>query len=99
MKTVISVKVDKDVRDKARKVAKRIGLPLSTIVNQQLKQFAAAQRIEFAEPLIPNAKTRKLLDEAMRDWREGRMDTFSPVFSSASEMDAALDWLHQSPEK
>jgi antitoxin component of RelBE/YafQ-DinJ toxin-antitoxin module len=91
MKTVISVKVDKDVRDRARKAAKRIGVPLSMIVNQQLRMFAAERRIEFVEPLIPNAKTRKILDEALRDIREGRDDTFSPAFTNVADMDKWLD--------
>jgi len=92
MKTVMSFKVDKDVRDKARKVAKKIGVPLSMVVNRQLKQFAKDQRIEFGEPLIPNAKTRKILDEALRDIREGREDKFSPMFDNA---DDAIRWLER----
>ncbi len=90
-KTVISVKVDKDVRDRARKTAKRMGLPLSTIINYQLRQFSNERRIEFREPLIPNAKTRKILDEALRDIREGREDKFSPTFTNVEDMDAWLD--------
>ena len=92
-KTVISVKVDKDVRDRARKVAKKIGVPLSMVVNHQLKEFAERQRIEFRAPLIPNAKTRKELNEALRDIREGREDKFSGPFSTAEEMDRHLDSL------
>ena len=92
-KTVISVKVDKDVRNRARKTAKRLGLPLSTIINYQLRQFAEEQRIEFRESLTPNAKTRKILDEALRDIREGREDKFSPAFRTIEEMDRYLDRL------
>ena len=92
MKTVMSFKVDKDVRDRARKVAKKIGVPLSMVVNRQLKQFAKDQRIEFGEPLVPNAKTRKILDEALRDIREGREDKFSPMFDNA---DDAIRWLER----
>jgi antitoxin component of RelBE/YafQ-DinJ toxin-antitoxin module len=91
MKTAISLKIDVDVRNRARTVAKRIGVPLSMVVNQQLKQFADERRIEFYEPLVPNAKTRKILDEAMRDIREGRDDKFSPAFTSVEEMDRWLD--------
>jgi len=92
MKTVISVKVDKDVHDRARKVAKKIGVPLSMVVNQELKRFAKAQTVSFGEPLIPNAKTRKILDEALRDIREGRDDKFSPKFEN---VDDAIKWLER----
>ncbi len=91
-KTVISVKVDKDVRDRARKVAKKIGVPLSMVVNQELKRFAKVQTVEFGEPLMPNARTRKILDEALRDIRAERKDKFSPAFTN---MDDAIAWLHK----
>ena len=91
MKTAISFKIDKDVRTRARNIAKKIGVPLSMVVNQQLKQFADERRIEFYEPLIPNAKTRKILDEALRDIREGRTDKFSPAFTNVKDMDRWLD--------
>lgn len=92
MKTAISFKVDKDVRDRARKVAKHIGVPLSMVVNQQLKQFVNERRIEFYEPLIPNAKTRKILDEALKDIREGNEKAFSPMFDNAND---AIKWLER----
>lgn len=92
MKTAISFKIDTDVRNRARNVAKRIGVPLSMVVNQQLKQFANDRHIEFYEPLIPNAKTRKILDEAMRDIKEGNRKAFSPAFDNAED---AIKWLHR----
>jgi len=92
MKTAISFKIDKDVRDRARSVANKIGIPLSMVVNQQLKQFANDRRIEFYEPLIPNAKTRKILDEALRDIREGNEKAFSPMFDNAND---AIKWLER----
>ena len=91
MKTVISVKIDKDVRDEAKKVAAQIGLPLSTIINSQLRHFVAEQRIEFSIPLVPNAKTAKLLKEAIRDIEEGKEEKFSPAFTNAKD---AIAWLH-----
>ncbi len=93
MKTVISVKVDKDVRDRARRSAKRMGLPLSTVINYQLRQFADERRIEFREPLRPNTKTRKELDRALKDIRENKTDRLSPLFTDTKEMDRYLDNL------
>lgn len=88
-KTVISVKIDKDVRDRARKTAKRIGVPLSMVVNQQLRQFADERRIEFYEPLIPNAKTARDLRKVEADIRAGR--NLSPAFENVED---AIQWLH-----
>jgi addiction module RelB/DinJ family antitoxin len=55
MNTVISVKIDKDVKESAQEVAKSAGLSLSTLVNAYLRQVAATRRIElFApEPMTP----------------------------------------------
>ena len=93
MKTVISVKVDKDVRDRARKTAKMMRVPLSLIVNNGLRQFVEEQLVTFRAPLIPNAKTRKILDQALKDIREGNTQAFSPAFTDMKEMDRYLDTL------
>lgn len=55
MKTVISVKLDKDVKDLAQGVAQSAGLTLSTLVNAYLRQVAATRRIELyaPEPMTP----------------------------------------------
>ena len=92
MKTAISFKIDTDIRNRARIVAKKIGVPLSMVVNQQLKQFANDRSIEFYEPLVPNAKTRKILDQALKDIREGNTKAFSPAFDNAND---AIRWLNR----
>lgn len=92
MKTAISFKVDKDVRDRARRVAKRMGVPLSNIVNAQLRDLADERRYEFREPLVPNAKTAKILRQAMKEIKSGDMRNYSPVFEN---MEDAIAWLHK----
>ncbi len=91
MKTVISVKVDKDVRDKARKVARRMGVPLSMIVNSGLRQFAFEERIVFQteKSYRMSKKLEKKLKKIDADIRAGR--NMSPAFSN---MDDATRWLH-----
>lgn len=39
MKTVINIRTDPEVKHRAQKAAKAIGIPLSTIINAYLKQF------------------------------------------------------------
>jgi antitoxin component of RelBE/YafQ-DinJ toxin-antitoxin module len=88
-KTAISFKIDKDVRDRARKMAKSLHIPLSMVVNQKLREFADERRIEFYEPLTPNAKTARELKKIEADIQAGRNS--SPAFSNAND---ALEWLH-----
>lgn len=91
MKTVISVKVDKDVRDKARRVAEQMGVPLSMVVNSHLRQFALEERIVFQTEKVyrMTKKFEKKLEEIDADIQARR--NLSPAFSSAND---AIRWLH-----
>ncbi len=91
MKTAMSFKIDKDVRDRARKAANAMRVPLSMIVNNSLRQFVEDQRVTFRAPLVPNAKTRKVLDQALKDIREGNTDAFSPAFTNMADANKWLD--------
>ena len=39
MKTVLNVKIDRDIKKRAQYLAHEFGIPLSTIVNVHLRQF------------------------------------------------------------
>lgn len=92
-KTVISVKVDKDVHEKARKIAKKIGVPLSMVVNSGLRQFAKEERIIFQteESYRMSKKLERKLEKIDADILIGR--NLSPGFANAKEMDDYLDSL------
>lgn len=89
MKTLINIKADVEVKRRAQKIAKEIGIPLSTIINAYLKQFGREQRVNFLVPLRPNKKTAKLLRQASDDYRKKK--NISPLFSTAEEMDVYLN--------
>ena len=93
MKTVISVKVDKDVRDKAQKVAKKLGLPLSLIVNTSLRQFAAEERLVVETPRVykMTKKLERRLAPIEADIKAGR--NLSPMLRTPEEVGAYLDGL------
>ena len=88
MKTLISIKIDRDTKTKAQMVAKDIGLPLSTLINAYLKQFVREKRVDFALPLRPNRKTAKFLDRSRADYNKGK--NISPVFSNMKDAIAYL---------
>lgn len=88
-KTVINVKVDKDTKEKAQALAKDLGLPLSTIVNANLKEFVRSGEVSFSiEPKIKSEVWEKLR-KASADYKAGK--NISPTFSSAKE---AIDYLN-----
>ena len=88
MKTVINIKADKEIKEKAMSIAKDMGIPLSTIINVFLKQFIDERVVTFKAPFVPSQKLEKILEETDRDIKAGR--NLSPAFTSADE---ALSWL------
>lgn len=89
-KTVLNVKTDVAVKKAAQKLAKEIGVPLSTIVNAHLKRFIEDRRVEFQAPLVPNARLRKVIERAETDARKGDTKNYSPAFDN---VDDAIAWL------
>jgi len=53
MKTVLTIKVDKEEKDKAKEIAAQMGVPLSTVINAQLREFVRTREFSVSlEPLI-----------------------------------------------
>lgn len=72
MNTTLTIKTPKKLRDDAKRTAKRLGVPLTTVMNSMLSQFVRDQRLvlEVGCPYpshTPNAETRK----AIREMRNG----------------------------
>jgi len=83
MKTIINIKADRDVKEKASRTAKQIGLPLSTVVNAFLKQFIVEQSVTFSVALKPTKWLQKVLLEAEEDFRNNK--NIEGPFYSAKE--------------
>ena len=72
MKTVINIKADKEVKEKAVKTAKEMGLPLSVVVNSFLKQFIVEKKVTFSIPFRPSRWLQKILIEAEENFRKSK---------------------------
>lgn len=84
MNTVISVKIDKEVKASAQEVAKSAGLTLSTLVNAYLRQVAATRRIELYAPEPMTPQLEKLIEEVEAELKSGKI---------SKEFDNAHDFL------
>ncbi len=73
MKTVISVKIDKDMKTSAQEVAKSAGLTLSSLVNAYLRQVVATRRIELYAPEPMTPKLTKLIGKAEAERKAGKV--------------------------
>lgn len=90
MKTVISVRTDKETKDKAQAVAKSIGIPLSTLVNAYLRELAVSGAVHFAAPELATSKTEKIMEQIEKDIAASNV---SGPFETTEELFAYLDGL------
>ncbi len=90
-KTTINIKADRDIKEKAQRVARNLGMPLSTIINAYLNQFVRTKEVHFylEGELKPSVKKR--LDRLQKEVTRGK--NVSPTFSSAREATQHLKTL------
>ena len=88
-KVVINFKVDKEVKEEAQKLARDLGVPLSTIINAQIKQMLRSRTVTLTTDLKPTPYLEKILREVEKDLKTGK--NISPIFESAEEMFAHLE--------
>ncbi|MEX0689928.1 MAG: type II toxin-antitoxin system RelB/DinJ family antitoxin [Candidatus Paceibacterota bacterium] len=89
MKTVINIKTDKEIKERAQQLAKHLGVPLSTVVNAYLKEFVNSGRLNLErEPVLKKSVSKELLKQ-INESKEGK--NISPTFNSHKE---AIDWLN-----
>ena len=62
MNTTILLKTDKTLKDEASRVAKELGVPLTTVINTYLRQFVRDRSISLSmEPQLSPKKFKELL--------------------------------------
>ena len=88
MKSVISVRVDDEVKSVAQEVAKSAGVSLSTLINAYLHQIAATRRIEIYAPEPMTPKLEVMIAEVEAERQTGQA---SEAFTSVDAFIDALD--------
>lgn len=68
MKTTLTIKTDKKLRDAAKRTAKKLGIPLTTVMNAQLAQFVSEGRFEVS--LTPRPGKVREWERESREYRE-----------------------------
>lgn len=82
MKTVISVKVDENVKKQAQAVAGSVGLRLSTLINAYLTELAQTGQVHFTSVEMMTPELEDKLAIAEEEVQKG--ETIGP-FSTAKE--------------
>lgn len=88
MTTMLHIKIDKKIKQQAEKFAKNNGLTITALVNLSLRGVLNNGGLMIGEPEIPNAKTAKILRQAIKDSKAGK--GLSPVFDN---MEDAIKYL------
>jgi len=90
-KTTINIRADEKIKEKAQRVARDLGMPLSTIINAYLNQFIRTREVHFHLEGEPRPSVKKRLDKLQKDVMEDK--NLSPVFRTGREMDVYLKSL------
>ncbi len=91
MKTsVLSIKIDEDVKKRAQAVAGSFGIPLSTLVNAYLVELAETQQVHFSAVEVMTPHMEKIIGEVEKEIAAG--ETSGP-FETVEEAIANLKSL------
>jgi len=86
----IYVKTQPEVKAKAQRIAKTLGLSLSSLVDAWLRQFIRTKRLTLgAEEERPS---KYLIESIKKSEEELRRGETSPAFDNAKD---AIDWLEK----
>jgi addiction module RelB/DinJ family antitoxin len=89
MTTILHIKTDKKIRDQVQKLAKNNGMTITTLVNISLRNLINKPILEIDLQPELNAKTKKLIAEARRDYKNGK--NISGPFKTVEELMAHLN--------
>jgi addiction module RelB/DinJ family antitoxin len=84
---VISVRTDPATKQKAGQVAKRFGIPLSTLINAYLHELADSGQIHFSSVEVMTPKMERLVAEIEAEISSGQV---SGPFDNAEDFLADL---------
>ncbi|OGE98607.1 hypothetical protein A2814_01450 [Candidatus Nomurabacteria bacterium RIFCSPHIGHO2_01_FULL_38_19] len=71
--TVINFKTDSKLKSEAKEVLDSMGLNFSVAINAYLRKLISEKRIEFTVPEIPNARLRKAIKDADKEYKSGKL--------------------------
>lgn len=72
MKTMLNIKIDVDVKREAKKTAEAMGIPVSTVANILLRQFARDKEINISLTYRPTPYLEQAIKEAREEYKAGK---------------------------
>jgi addiction module RelB/DinJ family antitoxin len=87
MHTVINIKTEKGLKENAQATAKKLGVPLSTVINSFLKQFVRDEEVTFS---AKDYMMTPYLERLVQDARAQRKEHNTEFFEDARSMIKSL---------
>ena len=87
-KTILNIKTDPETKVQIQEFAAELGVPVSVIMNAQIKQMLRDRKIVLSTELEPTPYLVKIMEQVEKDLKTGR--NMSPAFSTAKE---AINYL------
>lgn len=73
MKTMLNIKIDTQLKDKAKEVANELGIPLGTITVALLRQFVREKEVNLSIEHKPSRSLIDSINEAEKEYSEGKL--------------------------
>lgn len=89
MNTTITIKTEKKLRDKAKRTAKELGIPLTTAMNAMLRQFVRDRSITVS--LEPKIRPEKLAEWEKISEEMDRSEGITGRFSNIKDLTAHMN--------
>lgn len=87
--TILNIKTDKKLKENAKRVAGKIGVPLSTVINSFLKQFVRDEEVTFSSKSYQMTPYLESLVEEARKERKSKKE--SEYFSNVKDLMKSLN--------
>ena len=81
---VLNIKTDPKTKQQLKVFAAQMGLPVSSLINAQIRQMLRSGEVHLTTTLEPTPYLEKIMHEADKDIQRGR--NLSPVFDSVDDM-------------
>lgn len=86
---VINFKTDPVIKHQVQEFAAELGVPVSTIMNAQIKQMLRDRKVVLTTELTPTPYLEKILRQVEKDMKSGK--NMSPEFGNPEDLLAYLE--------
>ena len=85
---MISVKMEKSLKEAARQTATDLGIPLGTMINAFLRQLVRDKELNLSLSLTPTPYLRKVIAEGEKELKERKVPSAKSLEEFFAELDA-----------